>query len=202
MRGRGLTPRTHPPQLLDDDLSVVGIDECQFFGEELLPVVESLANRGLRVICAGLDQDYLGRPFDPMPHLMAVAEYVTKKLAVCMVCGNPANRSQRLTASESRVVIGADDAYEARCRRCFHRARRATSPPCPMTSPPPGWRPSRSAMSTASSHPEIEHRYGEGRPHPGRPLPDHPARPALCAATTQPLFNALIRRSTPASSGP
>ena len=123
-------------RLLDDDLSVVGIDECQFFGEELLPVVESLANRGLRVICAGLDQDYLGRPFDPMPHLMAVAEYVTKKLAVCMVCGNPANRSQRLTASESRVVIGADDAYEARCRRCFHPREAGDQPVLPMTSPP------------------------------------------------------------------
>lgn len=111
----------HPAEIaahLDAEVAVVGIDECQFFDEALVPVVQDLAARGLRVICAGLDQDYLGQPFDPMPQLMAVAEHVTKKLAVCMVCGNPANRSQRMTASESRVVIGAAEAYEARCRRC------------------------------------------------------------------------------------
>ena len=115
-------------RFIDPDVAVVGIDECQFFGEELIPVVEHLADRGLRVICAGLDQDFLGQPFEPMPHLMAIAEYVTKQLAVCMVCGNPANRSQRLTTSESRVVIGAGDAYEARCRRCF-RPRESTDQP-------------------------------------------------------------------------
>lgn len=104
---------------LDLEARVIGIDECQFFGDALIPVVDTLANRGLRVICAGLDQDWRGRPFEPMPHLMAVAEYVTKKLAVCMRCGNPANRSQRLSASESQVLLGAEDAYEARCRRCF-----------------------------------------------------------------------------------
>lgn len=112
------------------DVLVVGIDECQFFGDPLLPVVDTLANRGLRVICAGLDQDYRGRPFEPMPRLMAVAEYVTKKLAVCMKCGNPANRSQRLSASESQVLLGAEDAYEARCRRCFEPG--ADQPDLPM----------------------------------------------------------------------
>ncbi len=113
--------------LVEPDTIAVGIDECQFLGEGLLRVVHELADRGYRVICAGLDQDYLGQPFEPMPALMATAEYVTKKLAVCMVCGNPANRSQRLTASENRVEIGASGAYEARCRRC-HR-------PIPMAGP-------------------------------------------------------------------
>ena len=79
---------------------VVGIDEVQFFGPEVVPVCEALADKGLRVICAGLDQDYQGRPFEPMPQLLAVAEYVTKELAICVVCGNPANRSQRLVARE------------------------------------------------------------------------------------------------------
>lgn len=95
---------------------VVGIDECQFFEDDLIEVVQHLAQRGLRVICAGLDLDYRGQPFEPMPQLLAIAEYVTKKHAVCMVCGNPAHRSQRMTASESRVVLGATEAYEARCR--------------------------------------------------------------------------------------
>ena len=104
---------------LRPDAVVVGIDECQFFGDALLPVVETLAHRGLRVICAGLDQDFRGQPFEPMPRLMAVAEYVTKKLAICMRCGNPANRSQRLSSSDSQVLLGAEDVYEARCRRCF-----------------------------------------------------------------------------------
>ena len=82
--------------------------------------MDELANRGLRVIVAGLDQDYRGRPFEPMPQLMAVAEYVDKTLAVCMQCGAPANRSQRLVATEDRVVVGGAGKYEARCRRCFH----------------------------------------------------------------------------------
>lgn len=108
-------------QSLEPEVTVVGIDECQFFDDALVPVAEQLADQGLRVICAGLDQDYLGQPFEPMPLLLSVAEFVTKKLAVCMSCGNPANRSQRMTASETRVVIGAGDAYEARCRRCHVR---------------------------------------------------------------------------------
>jgi thymidine kinase len=98
------------------DAQVVGIDEAQFFDGSLVGVVETLANEGRRVVVAGLDQDYRGRPFEPMPELMAVAEYVTKTLAVCMVCGGPANRSQRLVAQGERVVLGAADAYEARCR--------------------------------------------------------------------------------------
>jgi thymidine kinase len=105
---------------VESDTAVVGIDEVQFFDLHLVEVVNLLADRGVRVICAGLDQDYMGRPFEPMPQLLAIAEVITKTLAVCMVCGAPANRSQRLSASESRVVIGAHDTYEARCRRCHH----------------------------------------------------------------------------------
>ena len=101
------------------DAEVIGIDEAQFFGPALVPVVERLANAGKRVVVAGLDQDYLGRPFDPMPHLMAIAEYVTKNLAICVRCGNPADRSQRLVRRDATVVVGGTETYEARCRRCF-----------------------------------------------------------------------------------
>ncbi|MEK6567042.1 MAG: thymidine kinase, partial [Bacteroidota bacterium] len=99
---------------------VVGVDEGQFFKQNLVEVCEALANKGKRVIVAGLDQDYRGIPFEPMPQLLAIAEYITKTLAICVVCGNPADRTQRTTASSERVVVGAKDMYEARCRRC-HR---------------------------------------------------------------------------------
>jgi len=102
-----------------DRTEVVGIDEVQFFDAGIVEVVDKLANMGKRVIVAGLDQDYLGRPFEPMPQLMAIAEYVTKTLAVCVRCGAPANRSQRIVHGDGRVLVGAADAYEARCRRCF-----------------------------------------------------------------------------------
>ena len=105
--------------LLDDRTEVVAVDEAQFFHTSLVGVVDGLANRGLRVIVAGLDQDYTGRPFDPMPQLLAVAEYVDKMLAICMRCGAPANRSQRLVESRDVVVVGGSKQYEARCRRCF-----------------------------------------------------------------------------------
>jgi thymidine kinase len=101
------------------DTEVVGIDEGQFFDQELPAVSNTLADMGKRVIVAGLDQDYLGKPFEPMPQLLAIAEYITKTLAICMVCGNPANHTQRLVASEDRVLLGAQGTYEARCRRCF-----------------------------------------------------------------------------------
>ena len=104
---------------LDDRTEVVAVDEAQFFDASLVGIVEGLANRGLRVIVAGLDQDYTGRPFDPMPQLLAVAEYVDKMLAICMQCGAPANRTQRLVHSTDRVVVGGAEQYEARCRRCF-----------------------------------------------------------------------------------
>lgn len=105
-------------QSLEPGVEVVGIDEVQFFGMQLLPVVENLANRGVRVICAGLDQDYKGQPFEPMPQLLAIAEFITKEHAICVVCGNPANRSQRILNSDARVVVGAAGDYEARCRKC------------------------------------------------------------------------------------
>jgi thymidine kinase len=105
---------------VDADADVVGIDEAQFFGRDLVQVANALANRGIRVIAAGLDQDFRGVPFEPMPELLAVAEYVTKSHAICLVCGNPAFRSQRLVRTTEQVVLGATEAYEARCRRC-HR---------------------------------------------------------------------------------
>ncbi len=101
------------------DAQVIGIDEGQFFDAGIVDVVEELANRGKRVIVAGLDQDYRGKPFEPMPQLLAIAEYITKTLAICVVCGNPADRTQRTSPSSERVLVGAKDTYEARCRRCF-----------------------------------------------------------------------------------
>jgi thymidine kinase len=98
------------------DAQVVGIDEGQFLGNDLPAVCEQLANEGRRVIVAGLDLDYLGRPFEPMPHLLAIAEYITKNLAICVVCGNPCDRSQRVVNRDVRFLVGETDAYEARCR--------------------------------------------------------------------------------------
>jgi thymidine kinase len=116
-------------QQLKPDTEVVGIDEVQFLGPDVVAVCEALAARGLRVICAGLDQDYQGKPFEPMPQLLAVAEYITKELAICVVCGNPANRSQRLSDSAERVVVGAAGAYEARCRKCHLPTPVEATPP-------------------------------------------------------------------------
>jgi thymidine kinase len=104
---------------LDAGTEVVGIDEGQFFDASLVAVANRLADKGVRVIVAGLDQDYMGRPFEPMPQLLATAEYVDKTLAICMQCGAPANRSQRLVEATDRVVVGGSHEYEARCRRCF-----------------------------------------------------------------------------------
>ncbi len=104
---------------VDLDTDVVGIDEGQFFDHDLVRVVNRLADQGKRVIIAGLDMDYLGRPFEPMPLLLAIAEDVTKTRAICVCCGSPAAYTQRLIASRERVVVGAANAYEARCRGCF-----------------------------------------------------------------------------------
>jgi thymidine kinase len=101
------------------DAEVIGIDEAQFFDTELVNVCQTLADQGKRVIVAGLDTDYKGIPFEPIPQLLAVAEYITKTLAVCMKCGAPANKTQRISKDSSRVVVGAEDKYEARCRDCF-----------------------------------------------------------------------------------
>jgi thymidine kinase len=104
---------------LQPGTEVVGIDEGQFFDDELVNVANELARKGLRVIIAGLDQDYTGKPFEPIPQLLAIAEYITKTHAICMKCGQPANYSQRTFESEERVAVGASDKYEARCRGCF-----------------------------------------------------------------------------------
>lgn len=109
-----------PQEILDlsKDAQVVGIDEAQFFSKEIVDVCNQLANDGKRVLAAGLDQDYCGIPFEPMPQLLAIAEYITKTLAICVVCGNPADKTQRKIISAERVVVGASDIYEARCRKC------------------------------------------------------------------------------------
>jgi len=104
---------------VEADTEVVGIDEGQFFDNALVDVATQLAGRGVRVIIAGLDQDYTGKPWEPMPQLLAIAEYITKTHAICMKCGQPANYTQRTFESEERVAVGGGDMYEARCRACF-----------------------------------------------------------------------------------
>ena len=104
---------------VEANTEVVGIDEGQFFDNELIGVANELAERGVRVIIAGLDQDYTGKPWEPMPQLLAIAEYITKTHAICVKCGQPANYSQRIFESEERVAVGAAGMYEARCRQCF-----------------------------------------------------------------------------------
>lgn len=106
-------------ELLDDSIEVVGIDEAQFFEDPLVSVCQTLADEGRRVIVAGLDQDYTGKPFEPIPELLAVAEYITKNQAVCVECGNPACRSYRVSGGDQQYELGAKDKYEARCRSCF-----------------------------------------------------------------------------------
>ncbi len=109
--------------LLSTDIDVVGIDEAQFFDPEIVPVCNILANRGVRVIVAGLDMDYLGKPFGPMPGLIATAEYVTKVHAICMRCGNLAYVSHRKVENDKLVLLGETDSYEPLCRTCFNDAR-------------------------------------------------------------------------------
>jgi thymidine kinase len=105
---------------LSEDAQVIGIDEAQFFNEGIVHICNLLASRGKRVIVAGLDQDYTGKPFEPMPQLLAVAEYITKQHAICVVCGNPADKTQRKTSESERVIVGAANIYEARCRKCHY----------------------------------------------------------------------------------
>jgi thymidine kinase len=104
---------------LDWRSQVVGFDESNFFGPDLIDIAQQLADTGKQVIIAGLDTDYLGRPFSPMPDLLCLAESITKTLAICMRCGNPAKHTQRLVESSDLIVVGAAGMYEARCRRCF-----------------------------------------------------------------------------------
>jgi thymidine kinase len=106
--------------LLAQDVDVVGIDEAQFFDPEIMHVCEQLALRGIRVIVAGLDMDYQGKPFGQMPNLLAIADYITKLHAICVQCGNIANISYRKTAAAGQVLLGEKDVYEPRCRTCYH----------------------------------------------------------------------------------
>lgn len=116
------TPISHSSKLLEltDGVNVVGVDEAQFFDDELTENCQKLALRGIRVIAAGLDMDFKGRPFGPIPNLLAVAEYITKVHAICQHCGNLATHSYRLSEEEGTVVLGEKDRYEARCRTCYH----------------------------------------------------------------------------------
>ena len=112
---------------LAGDCDVVGIDEAQFFDSDIITVCDTLANAGKRVIVAGLDMDFAGKPFGCMPQLMSIAEYVTKVHAICVVCGDLAQYSYRLVPSKERVLLGETDSYEARCRRCFNLGDEAGS---------------------------------------------------------------------------
>lgn len=113
--------------LLANDADVVGIDEAQFFDDGLPDVCEQLANKGIRVIIAGLDMDFLGRPFGPMPALLAKAEYITKVHAICVRCGALANHSYRLVESDTKVLLGEKESYEPRCRECFNKGMKSAS---------------------------------------------------------------------------
>ncbi|MFN2390938.1 MAG: thymidine kinase [Pyrinomonadaceae bacterium] len=122
----GMTHVSHPVMTakelmaqIKDDTEVVGIDEGQFFDAEIVNAANELANNGKRVIIAGLDQDYTGKPFEPMPQLLSIAEFITKTHAICVKCGATANYSQRTFESKERVEVGASGKYEARCRKCF-----------------------------------------------------------------------------------
>ncbi len=106
--------------LLAGEVEVVGIDEAQFFDDQLPQVCDQLATRGIRVIVAGLDMDYLGQPFGQMPYLLAKAEYITKLHAICVKCGNIANYSYRKNAQSGKIVLGEKDLYEPRCRHCYY----------------------------------------------------------------------------------
>jgi thymidine kinase len=119
MRSEVVTGASEILPRLDWRTQVVGVDEANFMGPELVEVANQLADSGKQVIIAGLDTDYLGRPFTPIPELLALAESITKTLAICMRCGNPAKHTQRLVESEDLIVVGAAGMYEARCRRCF-----------------------------------------------------------------------------------
>ncbi|MEZ4703740.1 MAG: thymidine kinase [Bdellovibrionota bacterium] len=114
-------PVSDPKDILERSkhFDVIGIDEIQFFSDEIVDICEQLAQSGKRVIASGLDQDYKGRPFGPMPKLLCISEFITKNLAICMVCGGPANKSQRLIPAENQVLIGGHERYEARCRTCY-----------------------------------------------------------------------------------
>jgi thymidine kinase len=119
MRSEVVNNATDIVKTLDWRTQVVGVDEANFMGPELIEIASQLADSGKQVILAGLDTDFMGRPFTPIPELLAHAESITKTLAICMRCGNPAKHTQRLVESDDLIVVGAAGMYEARCRRCF-----------------------------------------------------------------------------------
>jgi len=119
MKSQVVSDAAQIPGRIDWRSEVVGIDEANFIGPKLVDVAQQLADSGKQVIISGLDTDYLGRPFAPIPDLLALAESITKTLAICVRCGNPAKHTQRLRGSEDLIVVGAAEMYEARCRRCF-----------------------------------------------------------------------------------
>lgn len=123
------TPVKTPQEILDkvDGIEVIGIDEAQFFDESLIDVCNQLANRGIRVIVAGLDMDYLGKPFGPVPGIMAIAEFVTKVHAVCVNCGALANQSHRIVKADELVLVGEMESYEPLCRFCFNEKMQANA---------------------------------------------------------------------------
>ncbi|MEM9554571.1 MAG: thymidine kinase [Acidobacteriota bacterium] len=125
LEARAVTSSAELRRALDIGVQVVGIDEAQFFDDGLAPLAADLASAGLRVIVAGLDMDFRGEPFGPMPELMARAEYVDKLHAICMLCGAPAQFSQRIAGGDDTVQVGDVESYEARCRRCFRREEAA-----------------------------------------------------------------------------
>ena len=133
------------------EAEVIGIDEGQFLGKDLVAVCEKLAKKGKRVIVAGLDQDYRGVPFEPMPQLLAIAEYITKTLAICVVCGAPANRTYRKVKRGGRVVVGGTDLYEARCRRCYELGGRVQPPDPPGGGTHESSRPKRGRRARAGA---------------------------------------------------
>ncbi|MEY4593898.1 MAG: hypothetical protein RIQ47_308 [Bacteroidota bacterium] len=115
--------------LMVADVEVVGIDEAQFFDDELPMVCKQLADRGIRVVVAGLDMDYLGKPFGPIPNMLAIAEYVTKVHAICIHCGNLANFSHRTVSNDSRILLGEQESYVPLCRTCYNQANAIISQP-------------------------------------------------------------------------
>ncbi len=126
---------TELTEKLDHRTEVVGVDEAQFFDDGIVAACQAMADQGKRVIVAGLDKDYRGAPFGPIPTLMAVAEDVTKTLAICVRCGAPANNTQRLVESDELVVVGSQGLYEARCRRCYEPPGRSGTDPVSTSNP-------------------------------------------------------------------
>lgn len=159
--------------LLAGNADVVGIDEAQFFNNDLVDVCQQLARDGKRVIVVGLDQDYLGKPFEPLPQLMAVAEHVTKLHAVCVVCGAPANHSQRIVVDSHRVLLGARDSYEPRCRRCFKPGSTTSSQPAEAVNPeslPAPFQPAPRTVHNDTVSPEGQEAIHNAHPGSGPDL--------------------------------